>query len=150
MPTRGPRRRMVEIQLSVILWCIFPGRSFHSPGIIFCWNGDSPYTTALIFTGIFAISRSLNWFDLPFGPKSISSIKKRYQISLSFSLCLIARLLLPLVLHIWRADWVGYSLGLMGFVSWPSLSLFGSHSSTKFWRCYKINSNSKALFWTLS
>lgn len=56
MPTRGARRRVALIQFSEILWWILLGRSFHSPVIIFCWNGDSAYTTAFILTGCFPIS----------------------------------------------------------------------------------------------
>ena len=46
---------MAEIQFSVTLWWILVVMSFHSPGITFCWNGDSAYTTAFILTGVFPI-----------------------------------------------------------------------------------------------
>jgi hypothetical protein len=44
---------VAEIQFSVILWWILVVMSFHSPGITFCWKGDSAYTTAFIRTGVF-------------------------------------------------------------------------------------------------
>jgi hypothetical protein len=44
---------VAEIQFSVTLWWILVVMSFHSPGITFCWKGDSAYTTAFIRTGVF-------------------------------------------------------------------------------------------------
>lgn len=55
VPTIGVRRRVALIQFSENFLWILSGKSFQSPDITFCWNGDSEYTTAFILTGVFPI-----------------------------------------------------------------------------------------------